>query len=193
MGRPKTIDRQGVLDAAESVIATDGAGGLTFEAVAKAAGVTKGGVQSCFGTKEALIEALLERWGTTYDADVARLAGPGATAEARVHAHIQTTAQADDSSSARSAALVATLLQSPQHLQWVRKWYAARFSELDAVDEPAALNARLAFLATEGLFFLRHFGLMPMSRQAWDRSFADIEHLVTTKRIRRTVKKKVRS
>ena len=54
-GRPRSIDRDKVLDAAEGIVAAEGAAGLTFDAVARAAGITKGGVQYCFGTKDKLI------------------------------------------------------------------------------------------------------------------------------------------
>ena len=53
-GRPRTIDRDKVLDAAEDIVMAQGASGLTFDALAKAAGITKGGLQYCFGTKENL-------------------------------------------------------------------------------------------------------------------------------------------
>ena len=61
-GRPRSIDRDKVLDAAEGIVAAEGAAGLTFDAVARAAGITKGGVQYCFGTKDKLIEAMIDRW-----------------------------------------------------------------------------------------------------------------------------------
>ena len=61
MGRRRTIDRDQLLDAAEAVIAREGAAGLTIDAVAKEMGITKGGVQYCFGTKDALIDAIFER------------------------------------------------------------------------------------------------------------------------------------
>ena len=35
-------------------------------------------------------------------------------------------------------------------------------------------RARLAFLATEGAFFLRFFGLLPMDQKQWDATFSDI-------------------
>ncbi|WP_199742041.1 TetR/AcrR family transcriptional regulator [Vulcaniibacterium tengchongense] len=167
-----------MLEAAEAVIAETGAAGLTFESVAAAAGVTKGGIQSCFASKEALIEALLRRWGALYDADVARLSGPGSTARDRVRAHVRSTAEADDAANARAAALLAALLQSPDNLAWARDWYAERFGDLKALDGPEAVRARLAFLATEGLFFLRHFGLVSMTRREWERHFDDIAGLL---------------
>lgn len=45
MGRHKTIDQEALLDAAEAVVMHGGAGNLTFDAVARQAGVSKGG---CF-------------------------------------------------------------------------------------------------------------------------------------------------
>lgn len=54
MGRRRTIDRDQLLDAAEAVIAREGAAGLTIDAVAKEMGITKGGVQYCFGTTFAI-------------------------------------------------------------------------------------------------------------------------------------------
>ena len=61
-GRPRTIDRDKVLDAAEAVVQRTGASGLTIDAVAREAGITKGGVQYCFGSKDSLINAMLQRW-----------------------------------------------------------------------------------------------------------------------------------
>lgn len=63
MGRQRSIDRDKVLDTAEEIVATQGAAGLTIDAVAKAMGISKGGVQYCFGSKDALIDAMFDRWG----------------------------------------------------------------------------------------------------------------------------------
>ena len=38
-------------------------------------GITKGGVQYCFGTKDALIDAIFERWGKAYDSLFEAVAG----------------------------------------------------------------------------------------------------------------------
>lgn len=43
------------LDAAEALVMTEGAAALSFDAAAKAAGITKGGVQYAFGTRTNLI------------------------------------------------------------------------------------------------------------------------------------------
>lgn len=55
----------------------------------------------------------------------------------------------------------------------MRRWYEGRLGGLRA-DDDGTRRARLAFLATEGAFFLRSFRLLPMDRQEWDDIFADI-------------------
>lgn len=75
MGRQRSINRDKVLDAAEEIVANQGAAGLTIDSVAKAMGISKGGVQYCFGSKDALIDAMFERWGKAYDTLFDAIAG----------------------------------------------------------------------------------------------------------------------
>jgi AcrR family transcriptional regulator len=53
--------RTRVLDAAEAIVMARGVGGLTLEAAARDAGVSKGGLLYHFASKEALLDALLRR------------------------------------------------------------------------------------------------------------------------------------
>lgn len=178
MGRRQTIDRDHVLAAAEDIVTQHGAAALTFDAVAKAAGITKGGVQSSFGTKEALIAAMLRRWIQDYAHRADALAGDDPSLTTRVAAHVEVTRRDDDDTQRRAASLLALLLQTPEHLVDVRQWYQEQAIGLHA-DDPAARRARLAFLATEGAFFLRFFGLMPMLATEWEATFADIQGLMS--------------
>ena len=52
--------RAAIIEAALHVLARDGAGQLTLDAVAREAGISKGGLMHQFKTKEAVIRALLE-------------------------------------------------------------------------------------------------------------------------------------
>lgn len=61
MGRTRVIDQDQLLDAAEAVVARDGAAKLTLESVATEAGVSKASVLYDHKTKQALIEALVRR------------------------------------------------------------------------------------------------------------------------------------
>lgn len=177
MGRRKTIDRDRVLDVAEGIVATQGAAALTIGAVAVAAGITKGGVQSCFGTKEAMIAAMLKRWLAEDDRRFAAAGGSATTPPERIRAHVETTHRLDEASHARAVGLLSALLQAPEHLQAARDWYADRLRGLRPA-QAGDRRARLAFLAAEGATLLRFSGLLPMTRQEWDDIFADIRHLL---------------
>ncbi|AGP44743.1 transcriptional regulator BetI [Serratia plymuthica] len=177
MGRQRSIDRDKVLDAAEEIVANQGAAGLTIDSVAKAMGISKGGVQYCFGSKDALIDAMFERWGKAYDTLFDAIAGENPSATTAVQAHMQATRSSDQASSAKAAGLMATLIQTPEHLDSTREWYRSRIAGLDLSTEQGR-RARLAFLATEGAFMLRFFGLMNIDQQEWDAMFTDMQALI---------------
>jgi AcrR family transcriptional regulator len=59
--RVYSSSRDRILHAAEDIILKDGASHLTLDAVAKAAGLSKGGLMYHFPTKESLIEGLMKR------------------------------------------------------------------------------------------------------------------------------------
>ncbi|QND52956.1 TetR/AcrR family transcriptional regulator [Phyllobacterium sp. 628] len=177
MGRKRTIDRDKVLDAAESVVAKVGAAALTIDAVAKAAGITKGGVQYCFGTKGALIDAMLDRWGQDYDEEVAQLSSDAHAPISPIRAHLEATRKGDDNSNAKAASLMASLIQTPEHLGSTREWYRTRMADFDLSTEEGR-RARMAFIATEGVFMLRFFGFMEIGNDEWHDMFDDIETLV---------------
>ncbi|CAI0813015.1 MULTISPECIES: TetR/AcrR family transcriptional regulator [Serratia] len=177
MGRQRSIDRDKVLDVAEEIVATQGAAGLTIDSVAKAMGISKGGVQYCFGSKDALIDAMFERWGKAYDKVFDAIAGENPSATTTVQAHMQATRSSDQASSAKAAGLMATLIQTPEHLDSTRDWYRSRITGLDLTTEEGK-RARVAFLATEGAFMLRFFGLMDIDQSEWDSMFADVQSVV---------------
>ena len=81
------MDRDKMLDAAEVVIERQGIANVTLEAVAAAAGMSKGGLLHHFPTKDHLVEALVTRcaanWRSYYmDAYAKTPEGPGRMARA---------------------------------------------------------------------------------------------------------------
>ncbi|SMH47932.1 TetR/AcrR family transcriptional regulator [Azospirillum agricola] len=177
MGRPPTIDRDRVLDIAEGIVLKAGTSGLTMDAVAKAAGVSKGGVQSRFGTKDDLIAAMIERWGREYDAQITALAGPSPSPVEAVRGHVEATMAMDAESHARAAGMMAALIEAKQHIDNTRAWYGERFGGLDPRSEEGR-RARLAFLAAEGAFLLRAFGFMDFPDEEWGSLRHDLRALL---------------
>ncbi|MEL6059441.1 TetR/AcrR family transcriptional regulator [Methylobacterium sp. DCY52] len=177
MARPRTIDRDKVLDIAERIVREEGATALTFDAVAKAAGITKGGLQYCFGSKDDLTAAMVDRWMASFNAEVARSTAADASSLEHARGYVVASSRLDEATQTKMAGMLVTLLQSPEYLQRVRAWYAAWIGRFDPGSE-AERRARTAFLAAEGAFFLRSLGLVEMDHAGWDGVFDDILKLL---------------
>ena len=78
---------------------------------------------------------------------------------------------------AKGAALMAALLQTPEYLESTRVWYRDRLRHLDTSTEHGK-RARLMFLATEGAFMLRYFGLMEIEENEWQEMFHDMSRFL---------------
>jgi AcrR family transcriptional regulator len=147
---PPPAARDKVLDAFEAILLAHGERAATLEAVAAAAGVSKGGLLYHFGSKQALMQGLLERLEALVDKDVEAMRtaidGPAAF-------YIRTSAY---TGSALDRAIVATsrLAQGshPEAVQALQSMRQRWFDVLvDAVDDPAV--ARAVMLIGDGLYY----------------------------------------
>ncbi len=156
MGRKPTISRDGLLDVAEELVRTQGGGALTIGALAKAAGISKGGVQYSFASRDDLIRSLIDRWTDRFDAmlDDAATQGPIDF----IRSYIAATRTSQQALDAKIAGLMVSYLENPAHLKETRDWYRGIFERLTGAS-PDAQAARVAFLAVEGLFLLRINGI----------------------------------
>ncbi len=163
MGRIATIDSDRLLDAAADLLAETGASGLTLEAVAERAGVSKGGLQYSFPSKRALVQAMLDRMADRLDAAVAAALGrepegPGRLARAYVRGSL---GHAPAPRPARAALLAAAALD-PRMLEGRRDAYREMHGRLVA-DGLAAPRAAVVMLATDGFLLLDLLGLLPFA------------------------------
>lgn len=175
MARGSKISREDLLAAAERLVQSKGAAGLTIGALAVEAGVSKGGVQTMFGTKEALVLDLVQHWLDREQAEF-RTALKEQTEPDPTMVHIDQTQRLDDTSHAKIAALLAVASHSPQHSGMAQAWYAERTQGFRA-DTKAEHQKRLAFLATEGAYFLRFLVGIEFSDANWAELFEDIRSL----------------
>lgn len=177
MSRQPVIDRNAVLNAVETLVREQGVAGLTIGAVARAAGISKGGVQSAFGTKAQLVQAVFDRWTVDYDTSVAALVGKAPGPIAAFAGHVETTRRMDGAEADRAAGLMTAMLSTPDIRTQVSAWYRTLLDRADT-DTAAGRQARLAFLATEGAFLLRSFGILQMTESEWTSMFDDIGRLM---------------
>lgn len=175
MARPRTIDRETLLTAAEAVVTEQGAAALSFASVAAAAGLSKASVQSAFGSRDAMIDALIGRW-MQHEAVRFRAALNGAESpEARLSAHLRCTYdELHNGRGQRVATLLAILASEGQSSASVRAWYQDRIGDLSA-KTPEERRRRTAFLAAEGAYFLRCIVGLKAEPAIWSEIFAELE------------------
>ncbi|MEO4000441.1 TetR/AcrR family transcriptional regulator [Mesorhizobium sp. CAU 1732] len=181
MGRKRTIDRDAILDAAEAIVTEMGAGRLTFDAIAKRAGVSKGGVLYCFASKQELVGAMAKRDMDRFERDIAaHRAGMEPSDAADILAHLAATRQESDALAAKAASLMAALVETPEHAEPIRSYYRDQMGRFGGASQKGR-RERLAFFAAEGAFLLRGLGLVRMTEDEWSSLFEDMEELAKGK------------
>lgn len=147
-----TSARDRILTAAEEVVAEQGAGHMTMDAVVARAGVSKGGLIYHFPTLRDLMKAMLQRFLEHLDRQVeterARLPeSPGR----ELRAHIETWFSLRTEVRHVQAALLAAVSRDPELLAIVRERRLAKGRSILA-DAPDPDRVRLLLLAVEGLW-----------------------------------------
>jgi AcrR family transcriptional regulator len=179
MGRTRVIDQDQLLDAAEAVVARDGAAKLTLESVAAAAGVSKASVVYDHKSKQALVEALVHRALERDNAFNLAAAQRLGDVDARV-VRGRIAAAADPlppQQRAVALSLCAALAQDAGLRQAMQANQAAVIAALqrDAAEPRSAL---LAYLALEGLKLLESLDFHTFAKPERDRLLREIEALV---------------
>ncbi|VTO22124.1 TetR family transcriptional regulator [Klebsiella variicola] len=153
MTRKKEIDKEKVLDAAESLILESGGRLFTLDAVAERAGISKGGLVYTFSSKDGLIHAVLEREVARFQEAVRQRlpAAPVGPIEL-VLAHIEEALAEEDVSTQMAAFLITALVHAPGMLEPVRSLYRSLLDPLRSVSGEY-VAVRHALLAVEGAFF----------------------------------------
>ena len=150
---PQRSARERLLDAAERLVIESGASHVTLDAVAKRAGLSKGGLLYHFPTKEALLQSMLKRHMSEVDERVAadrgarraRPSGAEGLCE-RVRALLELSPRRH----AAGAALIAASADNPALLARFRERYRQLVDELPKVPRSFE-RAALVLLAVDGL------------------------------------------
>jgi AcrR family transcriptional regulator len=165
---PMRPARQRLLDAAERVVVESGATHLTLDAVAKSAGVSKGGLLYHFPSKEALLEGMLARHFQDVDAEVAkRLAARKTSSRARESARadmfrerIRVLLELHPGRPAVGAAMLAASADNPEHMAVCRAQYRKLLDEFAKLPGGFERTA-VVLLAVQGLLLAELLHLSP--------------------------------
>lgn len=157
MSRTRKITTNDILDAAERVIVHEGAAGLSIDAVAKEAGVSKSRVVYDHKNKSALLEALIER---RMAEDVTRVR---ASVEANADtphpelfgriAVLETTV--NDADRAVALAVSASMPSEDKLQERMRQWVREDLDAMASGPKPRA--ALMAYLASIGFYYTELF------------------------------------
>lgn len=152
MARPRVIDQNDILDAAERVVVRNGAAQLTLDAVASEAGISKASVIYDYKTKQQLIKAVIVR---RIEKEKARIKGAtdalGAVSDATVRGLIAAAHEKPDNSVRAVAGNLAAALACDDELRSVIEnyYHGTIASVMETSKSPC--KGLLAFLALEGL------------------------------------------
>ena len=165
---PTADARTRILDAAEGLVRSKGVAGLTLEAAAKLAGVSKGGLLYHFASKEALLTGLLGRMAEFITADfaagvAAQPEGRGRVARAMLAWGFGLTPEAMNERCDRAAAVfLAAFHHDPALLDPIRA-VVAGLREAVAADGLPPGHGMAIMAAMDGLFMARIFGMYELA------------------------------
>lgn len=157
--------RRALLDEAARIGAMEGLAGVTVASVAKAAGVTKGGLLHHFPSKQELIDTLfdelLEQLERMLDARVETDPEPyGRFTRAYLYVSLQ---QHVDRQSNPLATLSITMLTDAKLRERWRAWYEACLTKFVSTDDAAPLQA--VRLAADGAWLAELSGVTILERE----------------------------
>ncbi|MEM7092015.1 MAG: TetR/AcrR family transcriptional regulator [Actinomycetota bacterium] len=153
--------RRALLEAANHIIRTEGTDRLTLDRVAAIAGVSKGGLLYHFGTKRALLAALLEETLADADDELERLAqARGDRAGAFAHAYLDFVRDRTHTDATAAGVLAAAALEDGD-LDPARERFATWQSRLIEDDCITPDDALLTRVIGDGLWLIDLFDLAP--------------------------------
>lgn len=156
-GRPS--HRENILDAAETLVAEQGAARLTFDALVTQTGISKGGLLYHFANKDALVSAMLqrlvERNHQRRENLLAELAGKP---HANLKSILLSAMSCQDESPALHSAILAAAANNPELLSPLREETRTLFAELDT-STLGADRARILLFAVHGARLFEQLGL----------------------------------
>lgn len=163
MVRPSCKDQ--MLDAAEVLLTEQGAWRLTLDSVAERAQVSKGGLLYHFPSKDALLQALVDRlMEKVKERRLGRRAAYGDGPEATLRSDVEGALLDDERNPQLCAALVAALANCPNLKAPILSFHQQRIADLQAwnIDQD---QATILLLAADGLMLLESLNVSPFSKE----------------------------
>ncbi len=164
MTKHKDSSYELILEKALEVVMESGAASLTFEAVAKKSGISRGGILYHFPSKQALLQAILDQYVTkdmeSFNKHWEKL---GSTPETMVKAELLCATEEDMDRDDEAVALLAAVVNNPALLDNVKPIIEGRYDV--ARNQKTFERQASVLLALDGIYMLRALGLQPLNRK----------------------------
>nr|WP_298690665.1 TetR/AcrR family transcriptional regulator [uncultured Dongia sp.] len=163
--------RGAVIQAALAIIARDGPGRLTLDAIARESGISKGGLMHQFRTKQAVLRALLDHQ-IAYFEDFSRryMAAHDDAPQPNLAAEIATSRETIAKPHSVAMALFSAVAEEPGLMSVTRASDAQKIAAIKAEAGDPDL-AVLRWSAARGLALTSLLGLCPLSKAERERLF----------------------
>ncbi len=181
MARNRKITDDDILDAVERVVTRLGASGLSIDAVAQEAGVSKSRVVYDHKSKSALLEALIERYVELEDARVAEAVATAAkgTPHPELFARIALAEPEFNEVDKAVAMAISAAMTNEDRLQTrLREWTRKDLAAVTDTDRPEA--GLLAYLSLCGFYWIELGGFHQWSGEERSRILDGIRKIFTT-------------
>ena len=165
-----------ILTVAESIVARQGAKGLSFDTVSKAANISRGGVLYHFASKELLIQAMIERLISRFESMLeAGIANDPDPHGRFTRAFARATFQMDAETSAVFSSLIAAIGYDPELIAPLRErwehWQCLSEQELDLA------TAAIVRMTSHALWLNGIFGMNTYAPEDQAKIIARLEQL----------------
>ncbi|WP_349962442.1 TetR/AcrR family transcriptional regulator [Rhizobium sp. ZPR3] len=180
VGRIRKIMKDDILDAAERVVLKLGASGLSIDAVAQEAGVSKSTVVYDHKSKSALLEALIDRRLTMeLERQKQFVAESANTPHPELYGRIKSAERvANETERAVAMAISASVSHEEKLQQQMRDW---TLDDLKAMtDGPRPKAALMAYLALSGFYFTELFAVHQWSEDEQSQILEGVRTIYTS-------------
>lgn len=174
--------RDHLLNAAEAVLAREGIAGLTLDAVAAEAGVSKGGLTHHYSSKDRLVEALVvrmaEMWRRDYAQSVERTPpGPARYTLAMIDHSVSCPEAMNERFRRATGALFAALVQNPALVAPLRAVYNDMMAQVAQDRLPPGVGEAVATVL-DGLWLQWLSGMTDLQDGRVERIVARVRQLI---------------
>lgn len=157
MGRKRTIDRKVTMAAIETVILRDGVGGLSIDAVAREAGISKSSVVYDFRNKSGLLAAFTRKRMGAYREQLQAKREMADGPDQFLHALIGATRKGLSAEETSAAMMITAATHTSEECHAVMRAEMQHFLQQSQSDAADPRIARLAFMALHGMKSLEFF------------------------------------